>query len=244
VSWVGFDKSYSFGYCKEDMKDNEMVEPKCNILYTIGHSNHTIEDFIALLKRYGVTCIADVRSAPYSRHSPQFNRESLALVLQNANIEYMYLGKELGARRVDGYSHDTDRLSFEQIAKTGEFKTGLQRLIAATSEHRVALMCAEKEPLECHRSILICRHLKGHNLCIRHILQDGNVEDHLNTERRLVKTLKIEPTLFESPKKETETIEQAYDQQTERIFCRPKEQRKPSGIKSDRPCHSGKTKLG
>lgn len=226
------------------MKDDKMVESKCNILYTIGHSNHTIENFIALLKRYGVTCIADVRSAPYSRHSPQFNRESLALVLQNANIEYMYLGKELGARRVDGYSYDTDRLSFEQIAKTEEFKTGLQRLIAATSEHRAALMCAEKEPLECHRSILICRHLKGHNLCIRHILQDGNVEDHLNTERRLVKTLKIEPTLFEPSNTERDFIEQAYDQQTKRISCRAEELRKSSEIKSNRPCHSRKTKLG
>ncbi len=204
-----------------------MAESKCNILYTIGHSNHTVEDFIGLLNRYVVNCIADVRSAPYSHHSPQFNRESLALVLQNANIEYMYLGKELGARRVDGYSYDTDRVSFEHIAETEEFKDGLRRLIAATSKHRVALMCAEKEPLECHRTILVCRHLKGDDLCIKHILEDGGIEDHLDAERRLLRTLKIEPTLFETAKTEADLIEQAYDQQAQRISHHSEQIRKP-----------------
>jgi len=199
-----------------------MVESKSNILYTIGHSNHKIEDFISLLKRHGVTCVADVRSAPYSRRCPQFNRKSLILALQDANIEYMYLGKELGARRVDGYSYDTDRVSFEHIAETEEFRDGLRRLIAATSKHQVALMCAEKEPLECHRSILVCRHLKGHNLCIRHILQDGSVEDHLSAERRLVKILKIEPTLFEPSDTERDFIEQAYDRQAQKISYQAK----------------------
>jgi len=194
-----------------------MTKEECDILYTIGHSNHKIEDFISLLKRHEVTCVADVRSAPYSRHSPQFNRESLALALQTANIEYMYLGKELGARRDDGYSYDRGCVSFEHIAETEEFKAGLHRLIAAVSGHRIALMCAEKEPLECHRSILLCRHLKGHNLCIRHILQDGSIEDHCDTERRLVKMLKIEPTLFETSNTEHDFIEQAYDRQAQKI---------------------------
>jgi len=203
-----------------------MTEEECNILYTIGHSNHKIEDFISLLKRHGVTCVADVRSAPYSRHCPQFNRESLAPALQAANIEYMYLGKELGARLVDGYSCDIDSLSFEQIAETEEFKAGLRRLLAATSEHRIALMCAEKEPLECHRSILVCRHLKGHNLCIKHILQDGSTEDHLNAERRLVKMLKIEPTLFEPSNTERDFIEQAYGRQARKISYQSEELKK------------------
>jgi hypothetical protein len=122
VSWVGFDKSYSFGYCKEDMKDNEMVEPKCNILYTIGHSNHTIEDFIALLKRYGVTCIADVRSAPYSRYCPQFNKGALAASLQAAGITYMFLGKELGARPDDPSCYEGGCVNFQRLAKREEFE--------------------------------------------------------------------------------------------------------------------------
>ena len=102
-----------------------MTKKECDILYTIGHSNHKIEDFISLLKRYGITCVADVRSAPYSHYSPQFNRESLTLALQAANIEYMYLGKELGARRDDSCSYDRGRVSFECIVETEEFKAGL-----------------------------------------------------------------------------------------------------------------------
>jgi len=226
------------------MKDDKMVESKCNILYTIGHSNHTIENFIALLKRYGVTCIADVRSAPYSRYCPQFNKGALAASLQAAGITYMFMGKELGARPDDPCCYEGGFVNFQEIAKREEFKRGIERLLADISKHRVALMCAEKDPLQCHRTIFIARGIKRPNLHIKHILANGSVEEHAEAERRLVKMLKVEPTLFGPPKKETETIEQAYDQQTERIFCQPEEQRKPSGIKSDRPCHSGKTKLG
>ena len=203
-----------------------MAAEECGILYTIGHSNHKIEDFVGLLKRHRITCVADIRSVPYSRRFPQFNRESLSLVLQEADIGYMYLGKELGARRVDDYTCDLNRASFEQIAKTEEFKAGIRRLIAATLEHRVALMCAEKEPLECHRSILVCRHLKEYNLCIMHILQDGSIENHIDTERRLVKMLKIEPNIFKPSNTEQDFIEQAYDLQAQKISYQPEEIKK------------------
>lgn len=203
-----------------------MVEPKCNILYTIGHSNHKIENFIALLKRYGVTCIADVRSAPYSRYCPQFNKDALAAALQAAGITYMFLGRELGARPDDFSRYERGCVNFQHIAETEGFKGGLQRLIAATSKHQVALMCAEKEPLECHRSILVCRHLKKYNLYIRHILQDGSIEDHLSAERRLVKMLKIKPTLFEPSNTERDFIEQAYDNQAQKISYQSEELKK------------------
>ncbi len=210
----------------EDMKDNEMVEPKCNILYTIGHSNHTIEDFIALLKRYGVTCIADVRSAPYSRYCPQFNKGALAASLQAAGITYMFLGKELGARPDDLSCYEGVCVNFQHIAKREEFKRGLERLLAGTSRYRIALMCAEKDPLQCHRTILVARHIKRHNLCIKHILADGNIEDHIEAEHRLVRMLKVEPTLFESTKKETDIIEQAYDHQAQKISYQSEELKK------------------
>jgi len=190
------------------------------------------------------TCIADVRSAPYSRYCPQFNKGALSASLQAAGITYMFLGKELGARPDAPCCYEGGFVNFQEIAKREEFKRGIERLLADISKHRVALMCAEKDPLQCHRTIFIARGIKRPNLHIKHILANGSVEEHADAERRLVKMLKAEPTLFEPKKKETETIEQAYDQQTERIFCRPEEQRKPSGIKSDRPCHSGKTKLG
>jgi uncharacterized protein (DUF488 family) len=195
-----------------------MVESKSNILYTIGHSNHKIEDFIALLNRYEVTCIADVRSAPYSRYCPQFNKDVLAAALEAAGIAYMFLGKELGGRPDDLSCYEEGCVNFQRIAEREEFKQGLERLLADTSKHRIALMCAEKDPLQCHRTILVSRHLKKYDLHIKHILADGNIEEHTGAERRLVGMFKMGPALFES----TETIEQAYDQQAKKICHRAK----------------------
>ncbi len=194
-----------------------MAESK-NILYTIGHSNHKIEDFISLLKRYGVACVADVRSAPYSRYCPQFNKDTLAAALRAAGIEYMFLGKELGGRPSDSSCYEEGCVNFQRVAEREEFKQGIERLLADIPKQNIALMCAEKDPLECHRTILVSRHLKEHNIQIKHILADGSIEEHTEAERRLVEMLKIEPALFES----TETIEQAYDQQAEKMCRRVK----------------------
>jgi len=190
-----------------------MTREKYNTLYTIGHSNHNIDDFIGLLRAHEISCIADVRSAPYSRYCPQFNQDQIALALRAADIQYMYLGDKLGARPANGHCCDGNRVDFECLAKTEEFKSALARLIEAASHNRLALMCAEKEPLQCHRSILICRHLRAHNLSIKHILADGTIEDHADAERRLITMLKIEPNLFEQEKTQADLIEQAYDKQ-------------------------------
>jgi uncharacterized protein (DUF488 family) len=195
-----------------------MVESKSNILYTIGHSNHKIEDFISLLKQHGVTCIADVRSAPYSRHCPQFNKDTLAAALEAAGIAYMFLGKELGGRPDDPCCYEGGCVNFQYLAKRKEFKRGLEHLLECASKHRIALMCAEKDPLQCHRTILVSRHLKKYGLHIKHILADGNIENHTEAERRLVGMFKIESILFES----TETIEEAYEQQARKICHRAK----------------------
>lgn len=194
-----------------------MTGAKCNILYTIGHSNHKLVEFVHLLRSHGITCIVDVRSNPYSRYCPQYNQESIAVGLHDADIKYTYLGDQLGARPSDAKCHDENHVNFEYLARTEEFKLGLSRLVDAASQSRVAIMCAEKEPLECHRCILVCRHLKDHNLAIKHILADGTIEDHPDTERRLIRMLKIEPTLFEPARTIADFIEQAYDQQARNI---------------------------
>jgi len=188
-----------------------------SVLYTIGHSNHKIEDFIGLLRTHEISCIVDVRSAPYSRYCPQFNQDPLALALRTANIEYMYLGDRLGARPTNANCYDGGHVNFEYLARTEEFRLGLDRLIKTASEYRLAMMCAEKEPLHCHRCILICRNLRDRTLSIKHILADGTIEDHADTERRLVKMLKIEPTLFEPQTTRADLIEQAYDRQAGNI---------------------------
>jgi uncharacterized protein (DUF488 family) len=195
-----------------------MVESKNNILYTIGRSNHKIEDFISLLKRYGVTCVADVRSAPYSRYCPQFNKDTLAAALQAEGIVYMFLGEELGGRPAAQSCYEDGCVNLQRIAEREEFKRGIEHLVADASKYHIALMCAEKDPIQCHRMILVSRHLKKHNIQIKHILADGKIEEHTEAERRLVGMLKIEPALFES----TEIIEQAYDRQAEKMSRRGK----------------------
>ncbi|MCJ7778227.1 MAG: DUF488 domain-containing protein [Sedimentisphaerales bacterium] len=194
-----------------------MTNKQSNILYTIGHSNHKIEDFISLLKMHGINCIADVRSTPYSHYNTQFNREFLASELRNANMEYIYLGKQLGARPGDAHCYNGNSVNFEYLAKTEQFHSGLEHLTDISSKYRVALMCTEKDPIECHRFILICRNLQNSGLHIKHILSDGSIEDNSDTERRLIKMLKIEPTLFDPTKNQAELIDQAYEQQANNI---------------------------
>lgn len=206
----------------EDKKDNAMVESESNILYTIGHSNHEMEDFIGLLKRYRVNRIADVRSAPYSKYCPQFNKEALAAALESEGIAYIFMGKELGGRPSDPCCYENGHVNFQRVAEREEFKRGIERLLADIQQYCVAMMCAEKDPLQCHRTILISRHLKKHNVGIKHILADGSIEEHTETERRLVGMLKEEPVLFGAVKDEAEIIEEAYDRQAEKMSRRAK----------------------
>lgn len=194
-----------------------MANEQSNTLYTIGHSNHKIEDFIGLLKKSSINCIADVRSTPYSQYNTQFNRELLAIELRNANIEYIYLGDQLGARPSDTNCYNGNCVNFEYLAKTEQFHVGLDRLVDTSSKYRVAMMCAEKDPIECHRFILVCRNLKNLGFHIKHILSDGSIEDNGDAERRMVKMLKIEPTLFEPRKNQAQLIEQAYERQANNI---------------------------
>jgi uncharacterized protein (DUF488 family) len=194
-----------------------MNDKQLNILYTIGHSNHKIEDFLSLLKMHSINCIVDVRSTPYSHYNTQFNRESLVKELLNVNIEYIYLGNQLGARASGTHCYNSNSVNFEYLAKTDQFHIGLESLKDISSKYQSALMCAEKDPIECHRFILICRNLKNSGFHIKHILSDGSIEDNLDTERRLIKMLKIEPTLFEPTKTKNELTDQAYEQQASNI---------------------------
>lgn len=181
-----------------------------SVVYTIGHSNHSIERFVGLLKQHSITAVADVRSLPYSRLHPQFNREALAASLKNAAIAYVFLGKELGARPQDPACYDNGRVNFVRLAVREQFKRGIERVLRGSEKYRLALMCAEKEPLGCHRTILVCHHLRLAGVTIRHILADGSIEDHRQTEVRLLKAAGLERTLFDSAGGDSEVLDQAY----------------------------------
>ncbi len=163
-------------------------------VFTIGHSNHPPETFINLLVRHGVDEVADVRSAPYSRYTPHYNYEPLQRVLDDVGIAYTYLGGELGGRPADRSCYDADgRVQYERVAETDLFDDGLRRIIRAADERRVALLCTEKEPLECHRTLLVARALADRSVAVAHILADGNLENYDDALNRLLEIHKLPP---------------------------------------------------
>ena len=163
-------------------------------LFTVGHSNHPPETFINLLLRHGIDEVADVRSAPYSRYTPHFNYDPLQQALDDIGIAYTYLGGELGGRPADRSCYDSDgRVRYDRVAETERFDDGVRSVIRSADERRVALLCTEKEPLECHRTLLVARALAGRGVAVAHILADGGLESHDDAMARLVEAHKLPP---------------------------------------------------
>ena len=160
-------------------------------IFTVGHSTHEFEDFVSLLKQHGVDAIADVRSVPYSRWQPQFNREDLAEDLKARGIAYVFLGKELGARSDDPQCYENGRVQYRSLAETPLFQSGIERVRDGSRHRRIALMCAEKDPLDCHRTILVARELVASGVGVTHILENGSLEPHDKTMKRLSEQLRL-----------------------------------------------------
>ncbi|MBD2149103.1 DUF488 domain-containing protein [Pseudanabaena sp. FACHB-1277] len=156
-------------------------------LFTIGHSNHSIKTFIELLQKHNITALADVRSRPYTRYLPDYCQAQLKDHLEANKIRYVFLGQELGARPEDQGCYVDGKAIYEKIAATDLFADGIRRILKGVkSRNRIALMCAEKDPMTCHRAILICPHLKEYNLDIQHIKPDGSLESYAELEDRLL----------------------------------------------------------
>ena|ERR1700733_13799712 len=185
-------------------------------IFTIGHSTHSQEYFISLLSRHGITALCDVRSKPYSRVNPQFNREELEKALLARGIAYRFLGKELGARSDDPGCYERGKVQYERLAETELFKHGIKRVLRGMKDgFRIAVMCAEKEPLECHRTILVARHLATLGLGVDHIHADGHLESHDAALSRLARMVNLpEEDMFRSRE---ELLADAYRRQEERI---------------------------
>lgn len=186
-------------------------------LFTIGHSNHKIFDFLRLLRSHGINALVDVRSHPVSRVHPQFNKKVLAADLKKAKIAYVFLGRELGARRVESSCYMEGRAEYDRIAALPIFQEGLRRIREGLRRYRIALMCAERDPLDCHRGILICRYLRNEGISIQHIREDGSLEPQTALEKRLVDRLEIEPDLFNGGRAFDQLVEKAFDTQGKKI---------------------------
>ncbi len=162
-------------------------------IFTIGHSNHSLQGFLTLLSKHWVSAVADVRSAPYSRFRPHFNRDALATSLEPHGIDYVFLGRELGGRPDDPECYEGGRVDYERVARTSGFRDGIARVIGGAARHRIALMCAEKEPLDCHRTLLVARALDEAGVAVAHILADGGIEPHGKTMDRLLVAFDLNP---------------------------------------------------
>jgi len=188
-------------------------------LFTIGYAAfESISSFVQWLRYYNVDAVADVRSVPYSKFRPEFNKETLIDILKKNGILYVFLGDYCGARVDDLSCYVDGCVDYTKVRETEKFKNGIERIIKGLASYNIGLLCAEKDPIYCHRDILICRNLKPYNISINHILADGRLENNINTEKRLLNTLKIDTNdLFLDS---NEQLEIAYERQGRNIAYR------------------------
>ena len=158
-------------------------------IYSIGHGNKSIKDFIEELKSFNIEYLIDVRSKPYSKWNPDFNQETLSSILKNSNIIYVYLGNLLGGLPQDRKCYNEEgKILYDIVKDQPYFQEGLQRLITANEKKlKIAVMCSETNPSECHRSKLIGQQLLAHNISMNHIICIGKSKIQVQVIAELTK---------------------------------------------------------
>jgi uncharacterized protein (DUF488 family) len=197
-------------------------------LFSVGHSVLALDAFLALLRGAGVTAVADVRSAPYSRRLPQFNRDDLRAALRAAGIEYVFLGEQLGGRPRDGNLYDERRVDYEKVRKGDVFKAGLARLLDETKRYVVAMLCAEEDPLDCHRGLMITPALVEEGAAPLHIRKGGAIETTAEMEERLLKETRLreeleQPELFGPAPDRAAVLAEAYRRRADKAAFRTRD---------------------
>ena len=170
-------------------------------IFSIGHSNHSIDKFLSLLESSKINMVVDVRSAPFSRMFPQFNQDTLKKSLGENLIGYLFLGDQIGGRSNDPEDYLDGQVLYKALAQKEGFKTGIERLKEGSAKYRIALMCSEKEPLDCHRTLLVSQALASRDIPVGHIHADGTVEAHKDALARLLTLHNLSsPDLFSDDK--------------------------------------------
>jgi uncharacterized protein (DUF488 family) len=167
-------------------------------IYTIGHSSHTAEHFVGLLKQHRIEVLVDTRSAPYSQYSPQFDREALRDLVAAAGMKYLFLGDVVGGRPRDEAHYDEHgRARYGKMGKDENFLQTIARIEHGAAEFRVALMCSEEDPAHCHRRLLVGRVLMEHGTQLMHIRGSGDVQAEERVALSYGKALvEMQPALF------------------------------------------------
>ena len=188
-----------------------------NAVMTIGHSNHSLDEFIGLLTKHRVAALGDVRSAPYSRFAAHFDRKPLAVTVKRVGVRYVYLGRELGGRPADPSCYVDGRVQYKRVIRTQAFRRGIARVVRGSAEHRVALLCAEKDPIDCHRALLLAPALISEGVEVVHILADGSLEPHATAMDRLMASQGLTPNDGLFPLTRREAVEAAIANRSRRV---------------------------
>ena len=154
----------------------KMENPGAKAVYTVGHSNMELKNFFKLLKMYEIKVLIDVRSVPYSKHVPQFNKGNLHSCLESVGIGYLYLGDEIGGKPRDELYYKDGKIQYHLIEETETFKDGISKVLELAASKKTVLMCSEENPYKCHRHHLIGQNLLEKNVKVFHLRSDGTVE--------------------------------------------------------------------
>lgn len=147
------------------------------VLFSVGHSNHTEEQFLELLRQHDIDVVVDVRSQPSSRYNPQFNSGPLKTLVESAGMRYLFMGDQLGGRpEGDDLLDDEGHALYHRMAESPAFLEGIKRLERGVRDYRCAIMCSEEDPAVCHRYLLVARVIRERGVDVRHIRGDGRLE--------------------------------------------------------------------
>jgi len=187
-------------------------------IFTIGSSVHTTNEFISILTKYKINAIADVRSVPYSNHTPQYNRKPLTNVLKEKSIYYLDFSEEFGARRKESDVYTNNQIDFGKVMKLPIFITGIDRIKNGIEKgYHIALLCTEKDPLDCHRFSLVSKALNNKlSLDIDHILYDGEIVNQHNLEKKMLNEFGLDRDLFNDYEAQ---LEIAYEKLSKKVAC-------------------------
>lgn len=181
-------------------------------VYTIGHSNLELERFIQILKNFNISLIFDVRSQPFSKRYPHFNKNELSSALKEAGISYQYKGNELGGRPKNLSYYINGIVDYERLNSDKEYLKAIKELISFASKIKVAIMCSEKDPIKCHRALLIGRSLKERGVNVIHILSDKETETQVDIEKHLIGEDSGQMSMFKD-----ENLDSAYKMRSNKV---------------------------